>query len=337
MKKSIIPFFALCTFLVGCTSEPANVGQQKKPLVKVMPASVADVEQQAEFTGTIEPFLINNISPSLGLRIDNIHVDVGDKVTKGQLLVEMDKRQYMQASVQLANLESDYLRTESLYQQGGVSKQQLDQMATQLEVSRHAAGNLLENVNLTSPIYGVVTERVYDPGDVYSPGIGKILTVMQLDRVKVKVNVSEQYYPQVKHGMPVDIKLDIYPNQVFEGKVSLIYPSLDAATHTVPVEITIPNASTKLRPGMFSRVTLNFGKMPHVVVDDIAVQKQIGTNERYVFIIDSDTTAVRRPVTIGRVLGNKYEILTGINDGENVVTAGMSKLLDGSKVEITTK
>lgn len=335
MKKSLFPIIALAALLTGCGATKATeTTVEKKPLVKLEKAVVEPIEQQAQFTGTIDPFLLNNISPSLGLRIDKIHVDVGDRVSKGQLLVEMDKRQYLQAAVQLSNIETDYLRMQRLYEEGGISKQQLEQLQTQLQVSKHATENLRENADLISPIQGVITERVYDPGDVYSVSAGKILTVMQLDKVKVKVNVSEQYYPQVTVGMPVDITLDIYPDVKFEGKISLIYPSLDASTHTFPVEITIANGNMKLRPGMFCRVTLNFGKADRVLVNDVAVQKQIGTNERYVFTVDENNKVERHTVAIGRVLGNKYEIISGVKGGDNVVVAGMAKLLDGTQVEI---
>lgn len=335
MKKSVIGILAALVTLSGCGPEVKQQEQEKKPPVKVATAAAQSIEQQADFTGNIEPFLLNNISPSLGLRIDKIHVDVGDRVSKGQLLVEMDKRQYLQAAVQLSNIQTDYLRTEKLYQEGGVSKQQLDQLETQLTVSKHATENLRENADLESPINGIITERSYDPGDVYSVQSGKILTVMQLDRVKIHVNVSELYFPLVKVGMPVDIKLDVYPSESFQGKVSLVYPALDAATRTFTIEITIPNTGGKLRPGMFSRVTLNLGQANHVMVPDIAVQKQIGTNERYVFVVDANNKVARRTVTVGRVIGNDYEILSGINDADVVVIAGAQKLLDGTEVEIT--
>lgn len=338
MTNRIIYAMLLSSFMYGCGTSPAKTGESseiKKPIVKVSETTKEMVTQEAEFTGTIQPFYKNNISPSLGLRIDKIHVDVGDKVKSGDLLVEMDKRQYLQAAIQLSNLEVDYLRFEKLYQEGGISKQQLDQLQTQMEVSKHAADNLRENADLLSPIDGVITERAYDPGDVYSPTQGRILTVMQLDRVKIHVNVSEIYFPNVKLGMPVDIKLDVYPNETFPGKVSLIYPAFDGATRTFTAEITIPNSSMKLRPGMFSRVILNFGDVERVLINDIAVQKQIGSNERYVFVLDKDNIAQRKVVTVGRIVGNKYEILSGVNNGEKVVVAGAQKLIDGVKVEVS--
>lgn len=335
MKKIIIASIAAATFLVGCGSKAdSSQVQVKLPLVKTATAHAADVAQQAEFTGTIEAFIENNISPSLGLRIDAIHVDVGARVKKGQLLVEMDKRQYLQSAVQLSNLEADFLRTSKVFQEGGVSRQQLDQMETQLKISRHATENLRENADLISPISGVVTDRLYDPGDMYSASVGRILTVMQIDRVKVLASVPERYFPQVKLGMPIAVRLEIYPNEVFEGKVSLVYPSIDASTRTFQVEVVISNPTLRLRPGMMCKVLFSFGTAHNVLVPDIAVQKQTGSSERYVFVINADSTTSRRVVEVGRLVGKDYEIVSGVADGDQVVIAGMQRLLDGEKVSI---
>lgn len=335
-KTSFWGLITLALIATSCGSADEKKDAQevaKAPLVKVVKAIQEPVEQVTTFTGSIIPYAENSITPSMGLRIEKIHVDVGANVRKGQVLVEMDKRQYLQSEVQTQTLETDFLRTKRLYEEGGVSKQQLDQLETQLSVSKHATANLKENMDLISPITGVVTARIFDPGDVYSPGAGAILTVMQIDRVKVQVNISEIYFTKVKVGMGVDVKLDTYPDQVFDGRVSLIHPALDAATRTFVAEITITNPSQKLRPGMFCRVTLNFGKVDRVLVPDIAVQKQVGTNQRYLFSV-KDGVAKRHVVELGQIVGKNYEILSGVQAGEDVIIAGGQKLLDGTKVEI---
>ncbi len=342
MKRKIFAsaaLFGLALLAVGC-----GATQEKKettvevvlPQVRISQVNESEVAQTEKFTATIDPFVTNNISSVLGLRIEKINAEVGDMVRKGQLLVEMDSRQYLQSAVQLQNLETDYARMEELYKAGGISKQQLDAQATQLEVSRHATNNLKENYQLLSPISGIVTNRSFDPGDVYMPtGAGGILTVMQIDKLKVMANIPERYFPQVKLGMPVDITLEIYPNETFEGKVSLIYPALNSATRTFEVEITVNNSSNKLRPGMMCTATLAFGTENHVLVPDIAVLKQSGSSERYLFVIDPATsTADRRTVEIGRIIGNSYEIISGVEDGEDVVIAGMQKLIEGDKVKV---
>lgn len=346
MKRlSVATLVALSMVMVSCSgsgnkTKNANDSIPTAILVKTALTTEADVEQIAQFTGTIQPFLENNICPSMPVRIDQINVEVGDRVSKGQVLVRMDQTQFRQASVQLANLEIDYQRTKSVYDAGGISKQQLDQLFTQVEVARENVKNLKENIELRSPINGVVTGRYYDAGDMFSlspkDGVVGVLTVMQISQLKVQVNVSEQYFPKVKIGMPVDIAVDIYPNEEFKGKVSLIYPAIDATTRTFTVEVTIPNGNNKLRPGMFSRVTLNLGKQLRVLLPDLALQKQIGSNEKYVFVVKGDVVN-RTTVTVGRQIGQDYEVLTGLTAGEQVVTGGATKLMDQTKIEISQK
>jgi RND family efflux transporter MFP subunit len=329
---------ALAFLAVGCgsrgkTTETAVAEEEKKPLVKVYTAALETVAQTEEFSGTILPFTENNITPSMGLRIEKILADVGDRVSQGQVLVELDRSSLLQSQVQLENLKTDLERFQTLYNAGGVAKQQLDQLTTQVQAAQVAYDNLLANTVLRSPVTGTVTARNYDPGDLYGSK-GAILTVMQIDRVKVQVNVSEGYYPQVKVGMPVEVRLDVYPQETFAGQVSLIYPAVDAMTRTFTTEITIPNGDRKLRPGMFSRVSLNFGSAEQVVVPDVAVQKQAGTNERFGFVVENGK-AVRRTFTVGRQTDSRVVILSGISAGERVVVAGGQKLLDGTEVDIT--
>lgn len=325
----------LAVLVTGCGGRGTSttVVEEKNPIVKVSTAQMETVAQTEEFSGTILPFASNNISPSMGLRIEKINADVGDRVAKGQVLVELDKSSLLQAQVQLENQKTDLQRYQTLYNEGGVSKQSLDQMATQVQAAQVAYDNLLENTVLRSPVTGVVTVRNYDPGDLHGMG-GAILTVEQIDRVKVQVNISEAYFPQVKVGMPVEIKLDVYPDEVFEGKVSLIHPTVDATTRTFTTEITIPNGASKLRPGMFCRVAVNFGEKDQVIVPDVAVQKQAGSNERFGFVVENGV-ARRRTLNVGRQIGNNVVILSGFNAGETIVIAGGQKLLDGTEVDVT--
>lgn len=336
MKKlSLVSMILFAALLAGCSGENnAAESADDRVLVKVATAGEQEVEQIAEFTGTIQPYKENVISPSMQMRIDDILVEVGDRVTRGQLLVKMDRTQYDQAAVQLATLETDLQRMQNVYDANGISKQQLDAQRTQMEVTKAQARNLLDNVDLRSPINGIVTARNYDPGDMYMLGSAGILTVMQMDRLKVQINVSEQYFTQVKLGMPVDIRIDLFGDQTFPAKVTLIYPAIDPGTRTFTVEITIPNANLKLRPGMYSRVTLNFGKAERVMIPDIALQKQVGSNERYVYTV-SDSVAHRQSVVVGRQIGEQYEVLSGVEPGQEVVTAGASKLMEGARVKIT--
>ncbi|GHV34615.1 cation efflux system protein [Bacteroidia bacterium] len=335
MKRNIIIISALAILFAACNKKTETKVETSRAIeVKVSQTVLQDVEQLVDFTGTIEAFHPSDITPSLPVRINKIYVEVGDKVHKGQLLVQMDGTQKTQQELQLSNIQVEYDRVVALHNAGGASQQQVDQVQTQLDIMKATVANLSENVDLRSPIDGIVTARLYNQGELFSAATGKscILKVMDLAPLKVKIDVPSEYFPNVKLGMPVNITCDIYKDEVFSGKVSLIYPTIDAVTRNFTVEITIPNKNQKIRPGMFSRVALNFGTQKHIVVDDVAIVRQVGTGDRYVYA-EKDGVVSKLKVTVGRQLNKKVEILSdNLKAGDNVVIAGQTKLIDGAAV-----
>lgn len=319
----------------GDKKETTVITTDAKPLVKIETVSARDVEQTREFTATVEANISNNIAPQSPVRIENIFVEVGDQVRKGQKLVQMDSNNLKQAKAQLDNLRIEFSRIDELYKIGGASKSEWDAKKMSLDVAETSYKNLIENTQLISPIDGIITARNYDKGDLYSGN--PVLVVEQITPVKLKINVSEGYFAKVRKGMPVDIKLDVYGDEVFEGKVSLIYPTIDAATRTFPVEITIANKNQRVRPGMFARATMSFGTKNHVVVPDLSVIKQAGAGDRYVYVLNNDNTVSFNKVELGRRMGDSYELISGVNNGDRVVVAGQSRLTNGIEVEVEKK
>ena len=331
----LLPLLGL-GILIACSSEKkqeegATQQTEEKVKVNTTTAKFQAVDQLSTYTANIEADVLNQITPTIPGRIEKILVEVGQKVSKGQVLVQMESSNLQQQSAQLANLEKDYERYSELLKVGGIAQQQVDQIKTQIDVLKAAQKNVKDNTQLRSPINGVITNRNYDNGDVYAQR--PILTVQQLNPLKAIVHVSESYFTQVKVGMPVDIKLDVYENESFTGKVRLVYPTIDAGTHTFGVEVVIDNKNMKVRPGMYARVTLNFGTNESIVVPDAAVQKQSGSNDKYIFTIQ-DGVAKYNKVELGQRLGDNYEVISGIAAGDEVVTAGQTRLIEGTKVEV---
>lgn len=299
--------------------------------VKIESTSLQHVPQETTYTATVQPDKRNSISSSMPNRIKNIYVEVGDYVKKGQLLVDLDASNITQQKVQLDNLELEYNRAKELVAVGGASQQQLDQITAQFEAAKTAYDNLMENTKLLSPVNGVVTARNFDNGDMAQ---GPILTVMQINPVKIIINVSEVEFTKVKVGMPVDITFDVYGDESFNGKVSLIYPTIDAMTRTFGVEVEIPNANNRIRPGMFARATIDFGAAERVVVSDRAVIKRAGSGDRFVYVYNNDGTVSYTKVELGRHVDDYYEILSGLESDMQVVVAGQSRLTDGAQVNV---
>lgn len=333
MKKSTIIIALGLVLFSACNSSGNTVVEEKElPAVKVVEAKEEMVNQVAEYTGNIEPFVKNNISSSVAQRIEKIYVEVGSYVKKGQLLVQMENINYANARIQLENIKTDLSRTEALYKAGGISQQQYDQLKTQVKIAEENISNLDRNTKLLSPINGVVTARNFDNGDL---AVGQpILTVMQLQPVKIMVAFSEEFYPVVKNGTPVEITLDVYNGKKYSGKVSLVYPTIDPATRTFQTQVSIPNQSMEIRPGMFARAKVELDAKKRVVVPDKAVIKQQGTNDKYIFVLEGDTVSYVK-IELGRRVGTNYEILSGVEAGQKVVVAGMNSLIDNSKVKVT--
>lgn len=335
MRKNLI--YALSAFAVlmlpGCGSKNKTTEtEQTKILVKTAAVEEKTIQQNVEFTSNIEPYKQNYVTPAVsGLRIDQILVDVGDNVRKGQLLVKMDPITYSQQLVTLQNMENNLARSKKVYETGGISSSDFEQLETSVQVQRDVVANLKKNIELRSPIDGVVTARNDEAGNLF--GNQPILQLMQINPLKVKVSISEQYYPNVKLGMPVRLTADIFPGREFEGKVSLIYPAMDASTRTFTVEVTIPNSEKVLRPGMSARSIFNMGDKQGVMIPDIAVMRQVGTNDRVVYVI-KDGVAERRVVTTGRTVDGMIDILSGVELGEQVAVTSMSKLNTGTEVEV---
>lgn len=336
-KSHLLSLTALSLALSACSgaeekTETAVV--ENLPSVKIEKVYAQEVPQIISYTATVEPFKSNNITTNTPNRIKEIKVDVGDNVVAGQTLVVLDDVNVEQLEVRLANMEKNYNRAVELLNIGGGTQQSVDQLKTELDATKRSLQNMKENMTLTSPITGVVTARNFENGDM--TGNAPILTVEDMRPVKIVVSVSESEFPKIKKGMKVDVKLDTYGDEVFAGNVYLIHPTIDAATRTFKVEITVANADGRIHTGMFARVDINYGTASHVVVPDRAVVKQTGSGVRYVYT-HKDGVVTYCPVELGQRLDNSYELISGVENGVDVVISGQTRLGDGVKVKVVTE
>ena len=336
MRKYIqLVSFMFILLMSACTESKDKKGVDvisEKPRVKLATVTARQVDQILEYTATVEAEVKNNIAPASPVRIDHIYVEVGDKVSKGQKLVQMDAASLKQLKLQLDNQEIEFRRLDELYKVGGVSKSEWDASKMSLDVKKTSYRNLLENTSLLSPISGIITARNYDNGDMYN-GNTPVLVVEQIVPVKLLINISENYFSKIKKGSPVKVKFDVFEGEVFNGKISLIYPTIKAATRTFPVELVLDNEEMKVRPGMFARVEVNFGSENHVVVPDLAIVKQAGSGDRYVFVYEKGKVRYQK-VELGRRMGTEYELISGVSNNSQVVVAGHTRLVNGTEVII---
>lgn len=340
MKTRIILIAALAFAAVSCGSNSTNSGPAvpvaTTPNVEVTRVEARDVPQENAYASSVQAYAVNNIMPQAGNRIRKINVEVGDYVQKGQVLAEMDRLQLEQLELQIQNDEQEFERMKSLYQEGGVSQSDFESAELAYKVRKTNYNNIKENTVLRSPITGFVTARNFDAGDMFSMS-SPLFVIQQVVPVKLLVGISESEYTKVKKGDKVAITADALPGRTFNGKIERIYPVVDAATHTFKAEVNVPNTDKMLRPGMYARVTVNFGYLHHVIVPDQAVVRMEGTGQRFVYVLNADNTVTFTPVTLGRHIGNEYEITEGLPEGALVVVKGQSTLKDGVSVNVLNK
>ncbi len=340
MKQNFFIGLAICWIaLASCNSTQKEQAQTEEvPKVKTLIVEKKLIERKLTYSANIMAYEENHLAPSTAGRVDKLLVDVGDVVSKGQVVVMLDRTNYNQAKIQYDKLLLDFVRMDSLFKVGGISKQQYEQLKMQLDVAKNNLEFLDENTTLRSPINGVITGKYLNDGELFAmtpaAGIGKpaIVSIMNLSSVKLLVAVPESYLPYLKKGMSCNVYAEVYADKKFNGKVQKIYPTVDNMTKTVTVEIVIPNPQQILRPGMFAKAELYFGEAEAIVVPSYAVLKQVGSNERYVFIY-SNGKVTRKVVQIGTILDDMLEITKGLNHGDELIYQGHTSLLDGMNVQ----
>ncbi len=302
-------------------------------IVRTTKVSKQKIIRSVEYSSTLTAWKEVHMVPASPGRIEEISVETGSRVKKGDILVQMDRTQLQQALVQLKNIETDFKRLDTLQKAGSIAEQKYDQVKAQYEIARSNVEFLLNNTQLKAPFSGIISGKYFEEGEMYSgvpntqAGKAAILSIVSIDPLKAIIGVSESYFPLISKGLPAEVRSDIYPDKKFRGKIYRIYPTVDPSTHLFQVEIEVANPGEKLRPGMFVRTNINYGTAESILVPSVAVLKQTGTNERYVFINEGNK-AVRKTVKTGVILDDKVEITEGLEAGDELITTGQNKLED---------
>ncbi|MDP2423587.1 MAG: efflux RND transporter periplasmic adaptor subunit [Bacteroidales bacterium] len=314
---------------------------QKKEMVLVMTLDYRKIARSVEYTATLQAYSEIHMTPATPGRIEAIYVEVGSHVSAGTVLVQMDRIQLQQAEVQLRTLETDFRRLDTLRNVGSIALQQYDQLKAQYDIAKTNVEFLLNNTRLKAPFSGVISGKYFEAGEMYSgapiPQIGKaaIVSLIQMDRLKAMVPISEKYFPLIKNGMEATVSSDIYPDRTFKGRIFRIHPTIDAGSRSFNVEIAIENRDSVLRPGMFIRVTLNLDHVDALVVPAISVLKMQGSNERYMFV-EENGMARRVSVLIGKRYDDYVEVISDkLKQGDRIIVSGQARLLDGMPVEVS--
>lgn len=335
MNKILTSLSALALILTlsACSEEQTTIQEvEKVEKVQVMKLTATEIEREVVLPSTLEGYDNMKVSTSVSGIIDEILVDVGDKVSKGQLLVKMDPTQYTTTKLQYANLGVEMGRMDALKEAGSISQQIYDQTKTQYNQLKEQLALYETNTFVRADFAGVISARNFEPGELCAGQ--PILQLTQINKLKAYINVQENYFPYLKKGMKLTLTSDIYPGKTFPASVEVVYPTIDPSSHTFSVKVLIPNASEVLRPGMYVTTSIPVGKVKGLLVPYQAVLKLIGSNERYVFV-NNNGVAKRVKVELGKRYDRDIEIISeDLKEGDELVVVGQGRLVDGVKLEI---
>jgi len=356
-------FVVLLLFLSFISCRPQSKEENKKEgsfsaaPVKVFKVKKQRISEKLYYTGVIEAWKKITITPDVGGKIAKIHVEEGDRVRKGQLLAELDTRairlQLEQAQAALAVTEANHKdakrnmdRMERLKSEKAVSDQQYEKIKLSYEAAEAQLRQARATVNLAkhnldvslmkAPFSGVIASKNAEVGDVINPMMGGfspqsgILTLMDFSRIKIEIDVSHLDIVRIKKGQAAQLSLTVFPDRVFQGRVSLVNMTADPLTKKFKVEVRVDNSDLVLRPNTFGEITLEVSTHEHALV----VPQKAVLESKYVFLATENNNAEKKEVTIGLQNSERVEVIRGLKEGDLVVVEGNYSLEDGAKIEI---
>jgi membrane fusion protein (multidrug efflux system) len=308
-------------------------------LVKTEKPQRLTVLYQLQYNGDVKAMRQANIFSKVSGNLEKIYADLGDYVQGNQLLAIIDSTElYQQVLEQAAtyqNARLNFQRTRQLLDQDMLPKEEADNAHTSMKIAEAnftLAKTRLRYACITAPFSGFITKRFLDPGALVAADNSLLFTLMDLNRVKIDINILEKDTPLIPRLNQAIIVADALPDQKFEGKITRHSQAIDLATRTMLVEVEVPNPDHRLKPGMFVTTDLIYDKhLQAVTVPSSAVLKD--EQGRYLFIEENDR-AKRQSIDIGVEQDSRTEILNGLNGTENIITTGQQFVRDGGMVQV---
>jgi membrane fusion protein (multidrug efflux system) len=324
--------------LAGCGQRSGGQqgAEEERVPVETVVAERSMVSPVLEYSGTVLPEKKALLGASIQGAIEKFHVDAGDKVAEGDLLVELASEQLTQAEAAYVAAKKDWERMSDLLAKAATTQQVFDRTEAAYRAAEAAYEMVLESSRIRAPFDGVVTQRFFDEGEVYvmmpvSASSPAILELAEFDRVKVEAEIAEHERAQARVGLHAVVTLDALPGRTFRGTLERIDPSLDQRTRTSTADIIVDNPGHVIMPGMFAKVELTLAEKAGLLLTRDAMIRQEGTGSFYAYVVKNGV-AERRNLTLGDSFGERVEVLGGLDSGDVVVTAGRYKLHDGAKV-----
>ncbi len=343
MKIKLISIALILAFW-GCSSDKQNQEQSipDVPVVKVSKVEVMSYSPTLSFTGTVFANREANLGAALPGKVEKILFAEGEKVHKGDLIVELADEMLTQAQVENQALRKDYERVKRLREKESISQIELDHIKAKLEASDAKTEMIRKNTRVYAPFSGTIVERMMEEGEIFfiNPGLepgysmrSGIVRLMQLDPVKVEFEVNEKDLHLVKPGLEAEVIVDSQMGTTFNATVTSVKPMLSTLTRTATAKIILSNPKGELKPGMFARIDISLPQQESVFVPLSSIGRLQGTGEEFIYIVD-DGVAKRRVVT-RLYTKNDMVAVAGVEQNQQIITEGKAKVMDGQKVEVS--
>lgn len=330
--KKVFLLLPMAIMTLACSQTTQTTQEERVEQVSTMILQQRPVERKIQVSSNLQGYQTVNVAPSIQGKIEHIYVEVGDRKTRGDILVMMDENQYKTTKLMLGNLTIEKQRMDALLTSGSVSQQSYDQVKLNYDQTKESADFLEKNTYVKAPFNGVISAKNYEDGELYAGQ--PIVVLTQINKLKTLIAIPESYFPLVKVGMKLTVKSEIYPDQTFPASIEVVYPTIDPSTHTFQCKVVIPNENELLRPGMYVTTTVGLGKANIITVPYQSVEKLVGANDRYVFL-NNNGRAQRVAVQLGQRVDEEIEIIAPeIVPGAEYVYVGQHKLVDGVKLNV---
>lgn len=337
-------FFLFSSAVSGCSQEskaeqPAKAMGPMATNVVAFKAVKQDLQDKIPMIGTMESNESVEIKSEINGTIETINFTEGSAVEAGDVLIQIDQKKlqaaYDQALANLKLAETTAQRYENLVKSKAVSQQEYDQAAASLEANKATvalAKEELEDATITAPFDGIMGERSVSIGQFISQGT-QLTFLFSQDPIKVVFHVPERYLGGIKKGQSVQMKVAAYKDKDYVGEVYFVDPKIDETTRTALVKAKVANPNGELKEGMFASVELILDvKKDSIIIPEIALIVKGDTLS--VYAVAAGDTVELRTVTAGKRINGMVEILSGVNEGEVIVTEGYQKIGPGSKVTV---
>lgn len=338
-------FFSRTLYLTAFISitSPLQAQPPTDRLVEIIvqPASIQELTTNIEALGTLRANESISLTSNVTKKITRINFEDGQRVQKGQVLVEMTSREESALSTE-AQFNADEAkkqldRVRALTKRGAASEALLDQRIREYEAARaryNATESRLKDLVLVAPFSGVVGLREFSVGALVSPG-DQITTLNDDSKMKLDFTVPSIYLRSISSGLPIVARSRDLGDKTFNGEVFSVDNQIDEVTRAIKVRALLDNKNHELKQGMLMRVDLHAGERDAIVISESALMP-LGSNN-FIFIAKEDAEDFiieRRQIQIGERLAGAVEVKNGLNEGEKVVTHGLQKIRAGVRVKI---